>query len=203
MVPVNLAQSAVLAKFSDRIRSLLMRWCCATSIEPAGPPLTAKQLAEKKEVAARETRAAERAAAAEKAAEEKAAAEKAAEEKAAEERLAWQPWIAESVRTGKSPPLTAEQLTEKKKGAEVIAAQLTKPSYWDEVGRGKPNASALKRALADTVLVDAAWLAQLADAGGVLPRCQDLPEGARVTLEEMEMWKDDYTVGVLVISYPW
>ena len=78
-----------------------------------------------------------------------------------------------------------------------------KTSYWDGVGPGKPNASALKRALADTVLVDAAWLAQLADAGGVLPRCQDLPEGARVTLEEMEMWTHKYTVGVLVISYPW
>jgi hypothetical protein len=78
-----------------------------------------------------------------------------------------------------------------------------KISYWDEVGPEKPNAWALKRALADTVLVDAAWLAQLADAGGVLPRCQDLPEGARVTLEEMEMWTDEYTVGVLVISYPW
>ena len=71
------------------------------------------------------------------------------------------------------------------------------------MGDRKPNASALKRALADTVLVDAAWLAQLADAGGVLPRCQDLPEGARVTLEEMEMWIDPFTVGVLVISYPW
>ena len=67
----------------------------------------------------------------------------------------------------------------------------------------KPNASALKRALADTVLVDAAWLARLADAGDILPRCQDLPEGARVTLEEMEQWKDGFTVGVLVISYPW
>ena len=62
----------------------------------------------------------------------------------------------------------------------------------------KPNASALKRALADTVLVDAAWLARLADAGDILPRCQDLPEGARVTLEEMEQWKDHYTVGVLM-----
>ena len=77
-------------------------------------------------------------------------------------------------------------------------------SYWDEVGENKPNASALKRALADTVLVDAAWLARLADAGDILPRCQDLPEGARVTLEEMEQWKDwGNTVGVLVISYPW
>ena len=78
-----------------------------------------------------------------------------------------------------------------------------KTSYWDEVGHGKPNASALKAALADTVLVDAAWLAKLADEGGVLPRCQDLPLNARVTLEEMEEWTDPYTVGVLVISYPW
>merc|ERR1711965_1064361 len=89
------------------------------------------------------------------------------------------------------PPLTAEQLAEKKKEeAELIAAQLAKPSYWDEVGPGKPNASALKAALADTVLVDAGWLARLADEGGILPRCQDLPPGARVTLEEMEKWKD-------------
>ena len=77
-------------------------------------------------------------------------------------------------------------------------------SYWDEVGREKPNASALKRALVDTVLVDAAWLAQLADEGGVLPRCQDLPPGARVRLEEMEEWQYlDKTLAVLVISYPW
>ena len=76
-------------------------------------------------------------------------------------------------------------------------------SYWDEVGDGKPNASVLKRALADTVLVDAAWLARLADEGGILPRCQDLPPGARVTLEEMEKWQDPSTLGVLGISCPW
>ena len=104
------------------------------------------------------------------------------------------------------PPLTAEQLAEKKQEeAELIAAQLAKPSYWDEVGPDKPNASALKAALADTVLVDAAWLARLADEGGILPRCQDLPPGARVTLEEMEKWRPygSGTLGVLVISYPW
>ena len=105
--------------------------------------------------------------------------------------------------SGPAPLLTARQLAKRRKEAKLIAKQLAKRSYWDEVGPDKPNASALKRALADTVLVDAAWLAQLADAGGVLPRCQDLPEGARVTLEEMEKWKDDFTVGVLVISYPW
>eukprot|EP00964_Phaeocystis_antarctica_P149139 scaffold116148_cov57-Phaeocystis_antarctica.AAC.1 len=105
---------------------------------------------------------------------------------------------------GPAPPLTAKQLAQKKKEAEVIAAQLAKPSYWDEVGWDKPDASALKAALADSVLVDAAWLVRLAKKRGVLPRCQDLPPGARVTLEEMEKWNDGgYTVGVLVISYPW
>ena len=103
------------------------------------------------------------------------------------------------------PPLTVEQLAEKKqKEAELIAAQLAKPSRWDRVGPRSPNASALKAALTDTVLVDAAWLARLADEGGILPRCQDLPPGARVTLEEMEEWRDPLgTLGVLVISYPW
>ena len=103
------------------------------------------------------------------------------------------------------PTLTAKQRAKKKEEAEVIAAQLAEPSHWDEVGRFKPNASALKEALADTVLVDAAWLVRLAKKRGVLPRCQDLPPGARVTLEEMEKWRDTVsgTLGVLVISYPW
>ena len=111
---------------------------------------------------------------------------------------------ASSVETaGPAPPLTAKQLAEKREEAELIAKQLAKRSYWDEVAPIKPNASALKAALADTVLVDAAWLARLADEGGVLPRCQDLPPGARVALEEMEKWREIWTVGVLVISYPW
>ena len=101
------------------------------------------------------------------------------------------------------PRLTAKQLTKKKEEAELIATQLAEPSYWDEVGHDKPNASALKAALADTVLVDAAWLVRLAKQRGVLPRCQDLPPGARVTLEEMEKWRDGSTLGVVVISYPW
>ena len=52
-------------------------------------------------------------------------------------------------------------------------------------------------------MVDAAWLADLADKGGVVPRCQDVPEEAKVSLAEMEAWDDAYTVGALIISYPW
>ena len=112
---------------------------------------------------------------------------------------------ASSIAPAGPPTLTAEQRAKKKKQeAKSIAKQLRKPSYWDEVGPYSPNASALKAALADTVLVDAAWLARLADEGGVLPRCQDLPPGARVTLEEMEKWQNRFgPLGVLVISYPW
>jgi hypothetical protein len=83
-----------------------------------------------------------------------------------------------------------------------IVAQLAQPSKWDE---DKYNGSALKRALADTILVDAAWLAQLADKGGVLPRCQEVPTDFVVTLEEME--RSNFCFGellpVLVISSPW
>ena len=58
----------------------------------------------------------------------------------------------------------------------------------------------LAQAGADTTLADAAWLADLADAGGILPRCQDVPEEAKVSLAEMEAWGLGGTVGVLVIS---
>eukprot|EP00929_Paragymnodinium_shiwhaense_P086015 TRINITY_DN46493_c0_g1_i5.p1 TRINITY_DN46493_c0_g1~~TRINITY_DN46493_c0_g1_i5.p1 ORF type:complete len:420 (+),score=72.85 TRINITY_DN46493_c0_g1_i5:88-1347(+) len=57
-----------------------------------------------------------------------------------------------------------------------------------------------------TKLVDAAWLCRLADAGDILPRCQDVPAAAKVTLDEMEVWRDQHgghTLGVLAISYPW
>ena len=94
--------------------------------------------------------------------------------------------LAEGQAAEESPPLPAPQQAEQAKEAELAAPPELPPSYWDEEGDGKPNASVLKRALADTVLVDAAWLARLADAGDILPRCQDLPEGARVTLDEME-----------------
>jgi len=85
----------------------------------------------------------------------------------------------------------------KQREAEAIAQQLAKPSKWDK------DCPDLKAALADTVLVDAAWLGRLADEGGVLPRCQDLPPGVRVTLAEMEKWRSFAVLGVLVVSYPW
>ena len=54
--------------------------------------------------------------------------------------------------------------------------------------------------------LDAAWLAALSDAGGVVPRCQDVPPEAVVTLEEMEQsWftNSNGILSALVISYPW
>ena len=98
-----------------------------------------------------------------------------------------------TLRDGEQSPGASLNLEEKL----AIAQQLAKPSKWDKLC---PD---LKAALADTVLADAAWLGVLADEGGVLPRCQDLPPGARVTLDEMEKWDERYTVGVLIVSYPW
>jgi len=60
----------------------------------------------------------------------------------------------------------------------------------------------LKRALLDTVMLDAEWLADLADTGGIFPRCQEVSDNAKVTLAEMEAIRFG-GLGVLVISYPW
>ena len=102
-------------------------------------------------------------------------------------------------------PLTAEQRAEKAREAEAIAEEVDAPSkapdddqQWDKNG-----CSALKAALKNTVLPDAAYLVQLADEGGILPRNQDLPPGSRVTLADMEKWTIDDMVGALIISYPW
>ena len=71
----------------------------------------------------------------------------------------------------------AEWAEAKQKEVEAIAIELARPSKWDKIG-----CAVLKAALLTTVLVDAWWLWQLAEDGGVLPRSQDLPPGARVTL---------------------
>jgi len=76
--------------------------------------------------------------------------------------------------------------------------QVETKSKWDEIG-----ASSLKKALLDTDMIDAAYLADLADSGAIVPRCQDVPVSAKVSLAEMEAWGEEYTVGVLIISYPW
>ena len=99
------------------------------------------------------------------------------------------------------PKLTKTQIEDWKAKAKRIAEQLARPSKWDT---NWLNASVLKRALADTKLIDAAWLVALAEAGGVLPRCQDVPAEAVVTLEEMEKCFSMYgSLAVLVISCPW
>ena len=60
---------------------------------------------------------------------------------------------------------------------------------------------ALLTALENTTLVDALWLADLAKNNGVLPRCQDLPEEAKVSLAQMKQWTDSNTLPLLVISW--
>ena len=102
-------------------------------------------------------------------------------------------------------PLTAEQRAEKAREAEAIAEEVDAPSKAPEERRqwDKNGCSALKAALKNTVLPDAAYLAQLADEGRILPRNQDLPPGSRVTLADMEKWAGGNTVCALIISYPW
>ena len=85
--------------------------------------------------------------------------------------------------------------------ASVLAPVSSDLSRWDD-----SDASGLKSALQDVTLIDAAWLANLADNGGILPRWQELPAEAKVALAEMEQWDfgpEGEWLPVLVISYPW
>ena len=91
-----------------------------------------------------------------------------------------------------------------------LAAQI---STWNE---GYLNASEVKEALVDSKVVDAAWLAELAATGHApgwqpkpgapwLPRCQDVPSEAVVTLDDME--RSSFTgaglLSTLIVSAPW
>ena len=82
-------------------------------------------------------------------------------------------------------------------GGTEVAAAVEPHSYWDTIG-----CTALKVAHRDADLIDAAWLLECAVALGVLPRCQEVPAHAKVSLAQMEKWNEGggLTVGVLVVS---
>ena len=110
-----------------------------------------------------------------------------------------------------APKLTAEEQAQWEAKLKLIVEQLAKPSKWDTpfVGEGgirrDLNASACKQALRYTKFLDADYLAQLADDGQPVPRCQDVPAWAVVTLQEMEEseFTDWRLLSALIISYPW
>ena len=103
-----------------------------------------------------------------------------------------------------SSKLTAEEQAQWEAKLKLIVEQLAKPSKWDTPF--DLNASACKQALRYTKFLNADYLAQLADDGQPVPRCQDVPAWAVVTLQEMEesgITVDWDLLSALIISYPW
>ena len=119
------------------------------------------------------------------------------------------PATAPTPKPQSSSMLTAEQQAEWEAKLRLIVEQLAKPSKWDTpfqerfVGTIDLNAAACKQALRYTKFLDAAYLAQLADEGQPVPRCQDVPAWAVVTLQEMEESNFIGMLSALIISYPW
>ena len=121
------------------------------------------------------------------------------------------PATAPTPKPKSSSKLTAEQQAEWEAKLKLIVEQLAKPSKWDTPFEGTfgtvtLNASACKQALRYTKFLDAAYLAQLADEGQPVPRCQDVPAWAVVTLQQMEdsgMFNIYDLLSALIISYPW
>ena len=119
------------------------------------------------------------------------------------------PATAPTPKPKSSSKLTAEQQAEWEAKLRLIVEQLAKPSKWDTPFKARLgsttdlNAAACKQALRYTKFLDAAYLAQLADEGQPVPRCQDVPAWAVVTLQEMEESKFNGLLSALIISYPW
>lgn len=60
--------------------------------------------------------------------------------------------------------------------------------------------------LEHTNLIDIAYLIKLAETGGTVPRCQDVPENVKIGKHNMwrlMSWPEQYSLPVLVLSYPW
>ena len=109
-----------------------------------------------------------------------------------------------------SSTLTAEQQAQWEAKLKLIVEQLAKPSKWDTPFKDRYgfrrdlNASACKQALRYTKFLNADYLAELADLGQPVPRCQDVPAWAVVTLQEMEeSGLHEMLLSALIISYPW
>ena len=64
----------------------------------------------------------------------------------------------------------------------------------------------LEPLLASIDLIDAAYLIALGEAGGVVPRWQDVPAAARInaaSVWRLRCWNGDFSLPVFVLSYPW
>ena len=72
---------------------------------------------------------------------------------------------------------------------------------WHEFG-----GEALASMLECVTLVDARYLISLHEKGGILPKCQNLPPSARIDASNVWRlygWERMFSLGVLVLSYPW
>lgn len=118
------------------------------------------------------------------------------------------------------PPAKPFMLTKEQKNAALVAESMQRQI--DDAAEAAPErvktkvgeywathcgGPALESMLGDGAdLIDAQFLIALANAGGVLPRAQDVPDVARITPDRvwrLRCWNDPYRLPVLVLSCPW
>ena len=97
--------------------------------------------------------------------------------------------------------------------AEAIQAVVEKipPELKDQVGKKWNHEScqggALEELLHNTDLTDAQYLISLYEAGGILPRCQDVPAAAKINKKNIwrlsHAWNEIYKLPVLLWTYCW
>ena len=106
---------------------------------------------------------------------------------------------------------TAEQLEGQRKAAAAIEALVGKipPGLKDQIGfrwnAEDCKGGDLEKLLESTVLIDAQYLLSLCEAGGVLPRCQDIPAAAKISRANIwrlrHAWEGYFSLPVLLWTY--
>ena len=111
---------------------------------------------------------------------------------------------------------TEKQLEGQRVAAEAIQAVVEKipPELKDQVGdkwnHRDCQGGALEELLHNTDLTDAQYLISLYEAGGILPRCQDVPAAAKINKKNIwrlsHAWDGmfaEYSLPVLLWTYCW
>ena len=121
------------------------------------------------------------------------------ENRIADHRTGYKAYNLDQVMDGALEPIIASCIAADEEAIEIAAAKpLPEGSRWAQYG-----GTELEPLLAYTTLIDAKWLLELAESGGVLPAWQNVPAVAVVSLAGLRASTTKLQLPVAVLSYGW
>ncbi len=132
--------------------------------------------------------------------------EKSPEDQKALDDGVWQLWQLTPAQEAAADRALAEQQKRIASEAEAKALATRDHANWQRAEREwlARGGKRIEELLVTTPLVDLKWVVALVEAGGVVPRAQEVPDAAKITPERswrIALWLGG--IAVLVLSYPW